>query len=112
MLELDGLPSEQYTAARNEFSRLLNRRSCNGPRLREVEAECEEAENGHGAAESELDAVGDHITDMQTAIQGLLEELDQARRELRAAESRTRKLEHALTKGSHAVHRSTGPTVG
>jgi septal ring factor EnvC (AmiA/AmiB activator) len=37
---------------------------------------------------------------MQTAIERLTDELEQARRELRAAQSRTSKLERALTRAA------------
>jgi hypothetical protein len=67
-------------------------------RLREVEAEYAESENLRQAAESELDANEHHIADMQTAIERLTDELDQARRELRNAQSQTKKLERALTR--------------
>jgi hypothetical protein len=66
-------------------------------RLRQVEANYNEAEQDRRAAESELDANEHHIADMQTAIQRLTDELEQARRELRTAQGRTRKLERALT---------------
>jgi hypothetical protein len=48
--------------------------------LREAEAEYESAENERLAAESELDANEHHIADMQTAIERLADELEQARR--------------------------------
>lgn len=51
-------------------------------------------------AEAELDANEHHIADMQTAIERLTDELEQACRELRQAQSRTRKLERALTRAA------------
>ena len=69
-------------------------------RLREGEADYEHAEQDRLAAESELDANEHHIADMQTAIQRLTDELEQARHELRTAQGRTRKLERALTRAA------------
>jgi hypothetical protein len=69
-------------------------------RLREVEADYEAAEHERVAAESELDANEHHIADMQTAIGRLTDELEQAGRELRQAQSHTRKLERALTRAT------------
>lgn len=48
-------------------------------RFAEVEAEYAEAEADRVAAESELDANEHHIADMQTAVERLSEELEQAR---------------------------------
>ncbi|MEV4262460.1 hypothetical protein [Kribbella sp. NPDC049584] len=72
-------------------------------RLREIEADYEAAENERATAESELDANEHHIADMQTAIQRLTDELEQARRELRQAQSRTHKLERALTRAARSA---------
>lgn len=69
-------------------------------RLRQVEADYQEAERDRLEAESELDANEHHIADMQTANERLTDELEQARRELRQAQSRTRKLERALTRAA------------
>lgn len=69
-------------------------------RLRQVEADYQEAEQARVAAESELDANEHHVVDMQTAIQRLTDELEQARRELRTAQSRTRRLDRALTRAA------------
>ncbi|WP_132210315.1 hypothetical protein [Kribbella steppae] len=72
-------------------------------RLREVEAEYVEAENQRQTAEAELDANEHHIADMHTAIERLINELDQARRELRTAQSQTRKLERALSRAERTA---------
>jgi hypothetical protein len=69
-------------------------------RLRQVETDYQEAEQARRAAESELDANEHHIADMQTAIQRLTDELEQARRELRTAQSRTHRLERALIRAA------------
>jgi hypothetical protein len=69
-------------------------------RLREVEVDYEAAEKARSSAESELDANEHHIADLQTAIERLTDELEEARRELRQAQSRTRKLERALTQAA------------
>jgi hypothetical protein len=71
-------------------------------RLRQVEGEYEAAEKERLEAESELDANEHHIADMQTAIERLTDELARARRELRQAQSRTRKLERALTRAARS----------
>jgi hypothetical protein len=76
---------------------LRRRRAELAQRLREAQAEYVAAENERLAAESEMDANAHHITDMQTAIERLTDELERARRELRTAQGRTRKLEKALT---------------
>lgn len=69
-------------------------------RLRQVQFDYEEAERDRLEAESELDANEHHIADMQTAIERFTDELERARRELRQAQSRTRKLERALTRAA------------
>jgi hypothetical protein len=72
-------------------------------RQREVEAEYVEAENQRHSAEAELDANEHHIADMHTAIERLTNELDQARSELRTAQTQTRKLERALTRAERTA---------
>jgi chromosome segregation ATPase len=86
------------TADKAAEKQLLRRRRAElQQHLREAAAEYEAAENERLAAESELDANEHHVADMRTAIERLTAELEQARRELRTAQGRTRKLENALT---------------
>lgn len=80
---------------------LLDRRRAElRERLREVDADYESAEKERAEAESQLDANEHHIADIQTAIERLTDEVEQSRRELRHAQSRTRKLERALNRAA------------
>lgn len=69
-----------------------------------METEYAEAEADRVTAESELDANEHHIADMQTAVERLSEELEQARKELKRAQAQTRKLERALTRATRIAH--------
>ncbi|TDD19974.1 hypothetical protein E1218_23090 [Kribbella turkmenica] len=98
-------PTTDHAAAREDVrKRALERQRAElQDRLQEIETEYVEAENRRRTAEAELDANEHHIADMQTAVERLLNELDQARRELGTAQSQTRKLERALTRAERSA---------
>jgi hypothetical protein len=69
-------------------------------RLAELDTEYERAEADRIAAESELDANEHHISDLETTITRLTEELDHARTQLKQVRANTVRLERALARAT------------
>ncbi|WP_432887956.1 hypothetical protein ACQPYH_06370 [Kribbella sp. CA-245084] len=67
-------------------------------RAQHAEREYADAETERAQAQADLDAHEHHLADLETTIEQLIEQLDQARQQLRAAHRRTRALQVELNR--------------